>query len=340
MAMNKTQRLMSGLAAGQSAETQKAKSRFDRADTLMERRPQGLGDPIPGVSPAAQAETFTGESKAGQGAPVVLRVPLDQLDDNPYNARRIYDPAVVKELAAELATQGQRVPANAVTGREPGRWIVIDGHYRKLGAKMAGIGHLDIIVGPPISDAEMYQLSFSLNEHRRPNSALDNALAWQALLESKVVTREEDLAALTGVSVANVNKTLSLLRLPDVVLQRMRENVAKFGIAVGYELTLYFKIAGDVETAKLVDRVVTEELSKRDVEELRKQREQRAQREQGPGRKQKEVSRQYRIRTGSDQIGILKEWANSGRVSLDVKMTDPAKRAELVAELKERFHLQ
>jgi len=55
-------------------------------------------------------------------------------------------------------------------------------------------------------------------------------------------------------------------------------------------------------------------------------------------RKAREGARQYRIGTGSSQIGTIKEW-DSGKVMLEVKLDDPAKRAELVLDLRKRFGL-
>ena len=45
-------------------------------------------------------------------------VPLDQIDPNPFNARRIYRPTRVSELAASIGAHGQEVPGTG-TRREP-----------------------------------------------------------------------------------------------------------------------------------------------------------------------------------------------------------------------------
>lgn len=328
----KKERLLAGMLKGQAAEADKATDRFARAEQIMEQRPGGLTAPV--VPSEAPVATFTGESEAGQGALPVHRVPLKRLRDNPYNARRIYDSARVKEMAANLAAVGQRVPAYGVPHEtEVDTYIVVDGRYRRLAAEAAGIDFLDLVIGPPMGAADMYRLSFTLNEYRTAGTPLDNALAWHDLLETRTVAKEEDLVTITGMSWGNINKTLALMRLPTPLHDRMREKPAAFGLSTSYELTLYFKLAGEEETTKLVERIIAEDLGKREVESIRKAW------SQHPKRKQKDMSRQYRIRIEGQQTGIIKEW-DSGRVSLDVKVLDPKARAELVAELKGRFSIE
>lgn len=123
------------------------------------------------------------------------------------------------------------------------------------------------------------------------------------------------------------------MKLPESVLEVMKERPTGIGIATGYELTLYFKSAGEDKTRDLVHRVLEEGLSSRDVEQIRKVA------QEGRTRKVKEVSRQYKIRNDrGDLLGTIKEW-DSGRVMLDVKLDDRAARESLVEALKSRFGL-
>ncbi len=143
--------------------------------------------------------------------------------------------------------------------------------------------------------------------------------------------KEEDICELTGISAGTVNKTLALLRLPESVLSVMRERPNAIGIAAGYELTLYYKLAGEDRTRELATRIMTDGLSSREVESIRKQV------QEGKSRKVKEISRQYKIRTdGGQLLGTIKEW-DSGRVMLDVQLSDRSAREALVEALKARL---
>ena len=169
-----------------------------------------------------------------------------------------------------------------------------------------------------------------LNEERSAQSALDNALAWRKLLDQQVVKNEGQIAELLGVSPTTVNKSLSLLQLPPAALERRRERPEKFGVFTGYELTMASKKMSESELVGLVDRILTEDLSTRQVAAIR------AKLETGDQRKRKETSRQYKIRQGGQLIGSLKEW-DSGKVLLEVVLPDTQDRTALVAALRQQF---
>lgn len=329
----KLKSLKAGMLAGMAAEKNRSETldRFARAEAAISQHPNGL---LQGrgtdAAPAFSAESF-GEAAAGRQ---LIRIPLAQLHDNPLNARRLYDPAVVQERAASIATHGQKTPGLAAPDpARPGHYILIDGHYRKRALASAGKLEMECFVENDLSDLDFYRLSFMLNEQRSDQSALDNAIAWRQLLDEGKVQKEEEICELTGISAGTVNKTLALLRLPESVLGVMRERPSAIGIAAGYELTLYCKLAGEERTRELAARIINDGLSSREVEAIRKHA------QEGKSRKVKEISRQYKIRTDSGQLlGTIKEW-DSGRVMLDVQLTDRSAREALVEALKARFGL-
>jgi len=332
----KLKSLKAGMLAGMAAEKTRSDAidRFARAEAAISQHPNGLLQsprPVPPVA-AFSAESES-EAVAIEGR-TLIRIPIAQLHDNPFNARRIYDPAVVQERAASIATHGQKTPGLAAQDpARPGHYILIDGHYRKRALASAGKLEMECFVESDLSDLDFYRLSFLLNEQRSDQSALDNAIAWRQLLDEGKVQKEEEICELTGMSAGTINKTLALLKLPESVLAVMRERPSEIGIATGYELTLYYKVAGEDRTRDLVTRVMNDGLSSREVESIRKQA------QEGKPRKVKEISRQYKIRTESGQLlGTIKEW-DSGRLMLDVQLTDRNAREDLLEVLKARFGL-
>ncbi|CAG9173689.1 ParB/RepB/Spo0J family partition protein [Cupriavidus pinatubonensis] len=328
----KLKSLKAGMLAGMAAEKNRSDSldRFARAEAAISQHPNGLLQARQPEPPTA----FSAESAETENSRSLVRILLTHLHDNPLNARRIYDPAVVQERAASIATHGQKTPGLAAPDpSRPGHYILIDGHYRKRALASAGKLEMECFVENDLSDLDFYRLSFMLNEQRSDQSALDNAIAWRQLLDEGKVQKEEDICELTGISAGTVNKTLALLRLPESVLAVMRERPNAIGIAAGYELTLYFKLAGEDRTRELATRIMTDGLSSREVESIRKQA------QEGKSRKVKEISRQYKIRTDAGQLlGTIKEW-DSGRVMLDVQLSDRSAREALVEALKARFGL-
>ena len=74
----------------------------------MERAPGGLAGPFPTLNRGAQSATFSAESSAETptlaDARPLRKISIDLVFDNPFNARQIYNPDVIKERAASIAT--------------------------------------------------------------------------------------------------------------------------------------------------------------------------------------------------------------------------------------------
>lgn len=323
------------MRASLSAEKRDVHARFAAADAVLSERPAGLAVAAPPAVAAAEVPagpTFSAESPVPLHQRIVS-APLDRVHENPLNARHIYDPEIVKELAASIATRGQLVPASAIEHPTiPGDYLLIDGHYRKKALAAAGQHTVDLVIRAHEGDLELYRVSWLLNEERSAQSCLDNAFAWRKLIDKGLVQTELQIAELLGVSLSTVNKTIALLNLPTAVLDRMHDKPEKFGVFVGYEITLAAKKVNETEVLALVNRIIEEDLSSREVSAIR------AKLDTGEKRKPKETSRQYKIQRTGQQIGSLKEW-DSGKVALEVVLSDPKERAALVAELRSRFGL-
>ena len=308
-------------------EKRQVADRFAAADAMLNQRPAGLA--------VAAITTFRAESgPLAGGSKQVLHVALHQVSENPFNARHIYEPDKVTALAASIATQGQLQPAMAL--RDPaqeGYFRLIDGHYRKKALVSAGKTHIDIMVLDDASDLDQYRLSWIANEQRSAQSALDNAFSWKKLLDNGVVQEAQQIAEMLGIAPSTVTKTLSLLRLPEGALAIIQERPQKFGVAIGYELTQCSKRMDEPALLNLVHRVIDDDLSSRDLEALR------GKLEQDTKRKHKEISRQYKIHSDEVQIGVIKEW-DSGKISLEVTLSNPEDRVALLENLKSRFLLK
>lgn len=317
-------------------ESESVNRRFFNADKEMAIHPNGLaGEKIAAPVPLSRTNLRAeiGDENALTNSKNIMRVLLSHAHDNPFNARHIYDANAIKSMAASIATRGQLVPAPAALHPSlPGHVILIDGHYRKRALQVAGKDEIDVVIHHVAGELDMYRLSYQINEERHAQSSLDNAISWAHLMELGKVSSGEAIAEMTGLSTAAVTKTLSLLKLPDSAVAKIRENPTKFGVAIGYEIYRCAKLLDERALLALMDRVVAEDISSRDIDQLR------AKMEQGTQRKLKEVSRQYKIKTGTLQIGFIKEW-DSGKVTFEVQLTDPKEREALVNELKHRFNL-
>jgi len=258
------------------------------------------------------------------------KVAIELIDVNPFNARHIYRPERVSELAASISAHGQEIPGLAA--KQGGRYVLAAGHYRLRALKLIGAKTMDLMVYDALNDRELYSHSYRENAERETQTALDNALSWRTLLDQGVFASETEIAEATGQSQPNVNKTLAILRLSPPVLEVLKEDPKAFAMSALYELVLYEQ-AADTPSALAMAKLVKEgEAGRKEIQEAR------AKVQSPRERKRKEISRQYKIQRNGQQIGHLKEW-DSGKVSFEIVLADTVDREALVAELRSRFDL-
>lgn len=257
-------------------------------------------------------------------------VPLDQIDPNPFNARKIYKPERVKELSASIAAHGQEIPGIAT--RRAGRYVLAAGHYRLKALQVVGARTMALMVHEGLDDKDLYAYSYRENAEREAQTTLDNALSWRELLTQKVYENETAIAEATGQSLANVNKTMRALSLSGTTLDEVKEDPSAFAMSILYELALYEEKAGAAKGLEMAKLIRAGEVGRKDIQEAR------ANIESPKERKPKETSRQYRIQREGRLIGQLKDW-DSGKVTLEVLLDDPRERSGLVEELRARFGL-
>lgn len=258
------------------------------------------------------------------------KVAIELIDVNPFNARHIYRPERVSELAASISAHGQEIPGLAA--KQGGRYVLAAGHYRLRALKLIGAKTMDLMVYDALNDRELYSHSYRENAERETQTALDNALSWRSLLDQGVFASETEIAEATGQSQPNVNKTLAILRLSPPVLEVLKEDPKAFAMSALYELVLYEQ-AVDTPSALAMAKLVKDgEAGRKEIQEAR------AKVQSPRERKRKEISRQYKIQRNGQLIGHLKEW-DSGKVSFEIVLADTNDREALVAELRSRFDL-
>lgn len=307
--------------------------RFDQVDAALAGRSSLLA-PAANEGAKAPDASFYVETlvKEGRATRRVASLELTKISDNPLNSRRFYDEEKVTARAKSMAADGQLVPAVAAPNpTKAGHYILIDGHYRKRGALRNSWTHLDCLVLEGLSEVDFYKLARTLNNEREQETILDVAFSYRQLLDSGIARTEEALIPIVGENKSKINKVLALTELPQSVIDIMVQTPENFGISIGYELTLFHKAAGEERTAQLAKRIVDEDLSFSKVEAVRKKAEQ--------GTKAKRhTSRQYKLIHDGAELGTLKEW-DTGRISLDLTLEDPAKREKLLASLKRELDL-
>src|SRR5205814_6209800 len=89
-------------------------------------------------------------TRAGAPAPhgqEIIEIPLDQIDENPYQTRRTFNEEALKELAESIKASGLAQPVVVRPGTN-GHYVLVLGERRCRASKLAGKTSLAAIVRP------------------------------------------------------------------------------------------------------------------------------------------------------------------------------------------------
>lgn len=300
--------------------------KFSRAAAIVATTPSGVGP----KSVAVEARNAVSDMHHSIDT---IWIPISLVRDNPRNARHFYDPVKISARAASIAKEGQMTPALAcVDWENPGGYILIGGHYRKKALQQLGRTEIQVKLLPAKNNLDLYRLSYAENAEREDGTPLDNAFVWRGLMSNGELPTHEAIADALGIPRSTVTKTLKLLSLPPSVLDVLTETPDRFTLTAAYELTLFENL--DTKALEnLAKQIATGKLSTRDLTKLRNELPKPL-----SHRKIKEISRQYKILEDNQVVGHIKDW-DSGKVVLEVIISESSKRQQLVEELRRRFGL-
>jgi ParB family transcriptional regulator, chromosome partitioning protein len=210
----------------------------------------------------APSESRVGDDVSRETASVgaVYReIPVTAIRPNPKQPRQVFDEQALAELAHSIREFGLMQPV-VVRELGPGLYQLIMGERRLRAAEEAGLERIPAIVRQTSDDA-MLRDALLENIHRVQLNPLEEAAAYQQLLEEFGVTHDE-LADRLGRSRPAVTNTIRLLKLPVAVQRRVAAGVLSAGHA---RALLGMEDTGAQE--ELAARIVAEGLSVRATEE-------------------------------------------------------------------------
>jgi len=207
---------------------------------------------IGGGVPAAQEAT-------GIGA-VYRELDPTQIEPNPRQPRQVFDEEALAELVHSIREFGLMQP---IVVREVGssRYQLVMGERRWRAAQQAGLAVIPAIVRETADD-DLLRDALLENIHRAQLNPLEEAAAYQQLLDEFGVTHEE-LAGRIGRSRPVISNMIRLLRLPIPVQRRVAAGV----LSAGHARALLALDAGAGAQEELAARIVAEGLSVRATEE-------------------------------------------------------------------------
>ncbi|MEO5831858.1 MAG: ParB/RepB/Spo0J family partition protein [Nakamurella sp.] len=202
-------------------------------------------------------ETSPVASTAPDG-PHYREIPLDLITPNPSNPRSVFDEDALAELEHSIREFGLLQPI--VVRERPGGYELVMGERRWRAAQRAKLAVIPAIVRRT-EDADLLRDALLENIHRANLNPLEEAAAYQQLLNEFNVTHDE-LAVRLGRSRPVISNTIRLLKLPVPVQRRVAAGVLSAGHARAL-LALEEPSAQE----ELAARIVAEGLSVRGTEE-------------------------------------------------------------------------
>ena len=162
---------------------------------------KGLGALIPGDT-----------SEAADG--VLREVPIGSITPNSFQPRDHFDEEQIASLAASIRELGVLQPILVrPVGDEGDSFELIAGERRWRAARRAGLATIPVLIRIDTSDQSSLEQALVENLHRADLNALEEAAAYQQLIDEFELTHD-DVATRVGKSRVAVTNTLRLLQLP------------------------------------------------------------------------------------------------------------------------------
>ena len=231
----------------------------EAVEAAAERAAQGQPDSDVQVAPLAPVPDLPDAGVVGVPGAYLREIAVDDVVPNPKQPRLVFDDEALEELAHSVKEFGLLQPI-VVRERAEGGYELIMGERRLRAARFAELGTVPAIVRDTSDDA-MLRDALLENIHRVQLNPLEEAAAYQQLLEEFGATHEE-LASRIGRSRSQVTNTIRLMKLPVKVQTRVAAGVLSAGHARAL-LGLPDPEAMDA----LATRIVAEGMSVRATEE-------------------------------------------------------------------------
>ncbi|QGU03290.1 putative chromosome-partitioning protein ParB [Corynebacterium kalinowskii] len=213
----------------------------------------------PKPAAARKADAAAAEQSDTAFGATYREIPINSIRPNPKQPRQVFDPEALNELVHSIKEFGLMQP---IVVREKGDgYELIMGERRWRASGKAGLQTIPAIVRNT-DDGDMLRDALLENIHRAQLNPLEEAAAYQQLLDEFGVTQAE-LAEKIGRSRPLITNMIRLLALPVPVQRKVAAGV----LSAGHARALLGLKAGAQAQEELATRIVAEGLSVRATEE-------------------------------------------------------------------------
>jgi ParB family chromosome partitioning protein len=192
--------------------------------------------------------------------PADTEIAVSDIRPNPFQPRRVFDPAGLEELRNSILAHGIMQPV--VVRKMDSGYQLVSGERRWRASRLAGLPKIPAIVREVVSDQDMLELALVENVQRRDLNAIERGIAFRDLMQTLELTQLE-VADKVGLKRSSVANQVRLLELADQV----QELIAADQLSMGHGRALLGvpEHAGQIELAA---KIIRGDLSVRQTEAL------------------------------------------------------------------------
>ncbi len=155
-------------------------------------------------------------------------LPIESITPNRYQPRKHFDSAKLTELADSIRENGIIQPL-IVTKTEHSGYELIAGERRLQAAKLAGFTEVPVVIRS-VSKKEQLQLAIIENIQREDLNPIEEALAYQALMEDFELSHAQ-IAQIMSKDRATISNSIRLLKLSPEIKEMIAADMLSPGHA-------------------------------------------------------------------------------------------------------------
>lgn len=248
----------------------------------------------------------------------IVEIKIDKIKTNPFQPRKEFNQAEIEELAQSIKNFGL---IQAITVREiEDDYELIAGERRLRAARVLNKEVIPAVI-KNFNDQQMAEIALIENLQRKDLNFLEEAQAYQRLLDEFNLTQKE-LAARVSKSQSTIANKLRLLNLPD----QIREKLLSADLSERHGRAL-LKLDSAAEQMEVIDEITKKELNVRESEKLIKKQKQPTKKK----KKIKHISEDLRLFANSLEKRIS-EIEDSG-INVDFERSDEQDSIEYYIKL-------
>ena len=219
---------------------------------------QRLGRGLGALLPSEDRQSAT-DTNADKLIGNVLELPLDQITENPYQPRTVFNEEALNELASSIKELGVIQPIT-VRKVDTQKYELISGERRWRASKIAGLTTIPAFIRIA-NDEESLMMALVENIQRQDLDPIEVALSYNRMIEELNLTQEQ-MSERVGKKRSTITNYLRLLKLDPIIQTGIRDGF----ISMGHGRAL-INIEEREEQLEVYNRIIAQDLSVRDTEQ-------------------------------------------------------------------------